>query len=108
MAEHTPGPWKITGSNIRSDNHKDGSGALLFVQQDPFDDYEPDPEEQAANLRLAAAAPNLLAIVEGFIGTLDADDLEVEAVARSYYKSNIALFNLAIETSRLLRGTQLP
>ena len=104
MKQHTPGPWRITGPNIRSDNHKDGSNALLFVQQDPFDDYEPDPEEQAANLRLVAAAPKLLAIMEGFLGTLDADDLEVEAVVRSYYNSNIALFDLAIETSKELRG----
>mgnify|MGYP003136236851 CR=1 FL=1 len=109
MAEHTPGPWKITGPNIRSDNHTDGTGALLFVQHRPFhsSDLEYswlDPDEQAANLKLVVAAPKLLAIVEGFIGTLDADDLEVQAVARSYYKSNIALFHLAIETSKELRG----
>ena len=62
MAQHTPGPWKITGPNIRSED-----GALLFVQGNHFDsrylaDGEPDPVEQAANRRLVAAAPDLLAV----------------------------------------------
>ena len=57
MAQHTPGPWKITGPNIRSED-----GGLLFVQGDQFMDYDPDPVEQAANRRLVAAAPDLLAV----------------------------------------------
>ena len=58
---HTPGPWEVTGSNIRSDNHIDGTGALLLAAGPMFHAYEPDPEEQSANLKLAAAAPDLLA-----------------------------------------------
>ena len=101
MTMHTPGPWVITGPNIRSDNHTDGTGALLFVQQRPFNDSEPDPDEQAANLKLVAAAPKLQAIVEGFLGTLDAPD---NSHTHHYFNENIALFTLAIETIKELRG----
>lgn len=107
MAEHTPGPWFITGPNIRSDNHKEGvKGALLFVQQTPFNGYEPDPEEMAANLQLAAAAPKLKAIVLGFLGTLDTSDLETEAVARSFYNTNAELFTLAQNTIEELKSEE--
>ena len=73
MAEHTQGPWRITGPNIRSDNHTDGTGALLFVQHRPFhsSDLEYswlDPDEQAANLKLVAAAPDMLEALELAIG----------------------------------------
>ena len=101
MTMHTPGPWVITGPNIRSDNHTDGTGALLFVQQRPFNDSEPDPDEQAANLKLVAAAPKLQAILEGFLGTLDASD---NSPTHHYFNENIALFTLAIETIKELRG----
>ena len=101
MTMHTPGPWIITGPNIRSDNHTDGTGALLFVQQNPFHDYDPDPEEQAANLKLVAAAPKLQAIVEGFLATLDTNDAHQ---VNRYYDANIELFNLAIDTIQELRG----
>ena len=71
MAQHTPGPWKITGPNIRSED-----GALLFVQGNHFDsrylaDGEPDPVEQAANRRLVAAAPTLLAAAQNAITNWD-------------------------------------
>tara|TARA_R100000306_G_C4358695_1_gene134139 strand:+ start:622 stop:984 length:363 start_codon:yes stop_codon:yes gene_type:complete len=78
MTEHTPGPWRITGPNIRSDNHTDGTGALLFVQHRPFhtSDLEfswLDPDEQTANLKLVAAAPDLLAALVNLTNSL-ADD----------------------------------
>ena len=101
MTMHTPGPWRITGPNIRSDNHTDGTGALLFVQHRPFNDSEPDPEEQAATLKLVAAAPTLHALLEGFLGTLDTPD---DSPAHHYFNENIALFTLAIETIKELRG----
>ena len=59
-ATHTPGPWKVTGDCIRSDNHPDGTGALLLEAGPMFHNYTPNKEEIAANLRLAAAAPALL------------------------------------------------
>ena len=64
MTEHTPGPWCVTGDNIRSDNHLAGPGALLFIAGPMFHDYEPDPAEIKANLTLAASAPDLLAALE--------------------------------------------
>jgi hypothetical protein len=63
-AAHTPKPWHVTGANIRSDNHRDGTGALLFVAGEMFHNYTPDPGEQNANLTLAAAAPELLAALK--------------------------------------------
>jgi hypothetical protein len=69
MAQHTPGPWQITGPNIRSED-----GALLFVQGDQFMDDDPDPIEQAANRRLVAAAPELLAAAQNAITNWDNSD----------------------------------
>ena len=63
MAQHTPGPWQVTGPNIRSED-----GGLLFVQGNQFMDDDPDPVEQAANRRLVAAAPELLAAAQDAIG----------------------------------------
>jgi hypothetical protein len=60
MPQHTPGDWYITGPNIRQTY----TGALLFVQENPFSDVDPDPVEQAANRRLVAASPNLLAAAQ--------------------------------------------
>ena len=62
---YTQGPWRVTGKSIRSDNHIDGEGALLLNAGPMFEDvapyeYTPDPEEQNANLQLAASAPDLL------------------------------------------------
>jgi len=58
---YTPGPWKacysdqVGGGNIRSDHHRDGTGALLLEAGPMFHDYTPDRDEELANLRLAAA-----------------------------------------------------
>ena len=65
--EHTPGPWQVTGPNIRSDNHIDGTGALLLLPGPMFHAYEPDPEEQSANLKLAAAAPEMLMALQALL-----------------------------------------
>lgn len=59
-ATPTPGPWRVIGDCIRSDNHPDGRGALLLEAGPMFHNYTPNKEEIAANLRLAAAAPALL------------------------------------------------
>jgi hypothetical protein len=65
---HTQGPWRVTGNSIRSDNHIDGTGALLLAAGPMFHDYTPDPEEQSANLKLAAAAPAMLKALENLMG----------------------------------------
>ena len=67
---YTPGPWKACysdkagGGNIRSDHHRDGTGALLLEAGPMFHDYTPDRAEELANLRLAAASPDLLAALK--------------------------------------------
>ena len=61
MNRHTPGPWRAIGDNIRSDHHADGTGALLLTAGTMFHNYTPNRDEEQANLRLAAAAPTLLA-----------------------------------------------
>jgi hypothetical protein len=62
-----------------------------------------------ANFRLAwveteaaTATPDLLAIVEGFLATLDDDNPAVE----KYYNANIALWNAAIEAHKQATGEQ--
>ena len=46
------------------------------------------------------AAPELLRIVHGFLATLIPENPEEEAVVRSYYNTNIALWNEAVATYR--------
>ena len=79
---HTQGPWRATGDSIRSDNHMDGTGALLLAAGPMFHAYEPDPEEQSANLKLAAAAPAMLSALQALLreraleGGGDPDDFD--------------------------------
>ena len=78
---HTPGPWyaaysktdEFPGGNIRSNHHRDGEGALLFQTGPMFHDYTPDREEELANLRLAASAPDLLDALETLLEIWDED-----------------------------------
>ena len=79
---HTQGQWRVTGNSIRSDNHIDGTGALLLLPGPMFHAYEPDPEEQTANLKLAAAAPAMLMALQAWIwlaerSSMDGIDHEV-------------------------------
>ena len=77
---YTPGPWKacysdkVGGGNIRSDHHRDGTGALLLEAGPMFHDYTPDREEELANLRLAAASPVLLAALKDVVSQIAAYD----------------------------------
>lgn len=76
--KHTPGPWRVTGDNIRSDYHPNGPGALLFVVGPHFHEYVPSTNTQAANLALVAAAPELLAALEAAVKWRDSPKLENE------------------------------
>ena len=89
---YTPGPWrmcysedvveghedKFRGGNIRSDHHQDGTGALLLETGSMFHDYIPDREEELANLRLAAASPDLLAALQNLLGYIEATDDDID------------------------------
>ena len=97
---HTQGPWEVTGNSIRSDNHIDGTGALLLAAGPMFHAYEPDPEEQTANLKLAAAAPAMLKALQAWISlaersSMDGIDHEVAmteaAIAQATEEDNDAI-----------------
>ena len=59
---HTPGPWRLTGLNVRADTEL-GSGALVATVFDHWHS-EATPatvaEEKESNARLIASAPDLL------------------------------------------------
>lgn len=55
MHNHTPGPWRVTGPNVRAGD------ALLAVVTDHWADHPTPDNEKANNARLIAAAPDLLA-----------------------------------------------
>lgn len=54
-AQHTPGPWSVDGCQIVADQ---GAVALGL-----YGDIE-DPDQTTANIRLIAAAPDLLAALK--------------------------------------------
>jgi len=65
VADHTPGPWHVCGDMIRStvSNAAMRSVAKVYVSQ-----MHGKPEA-AANARLIAAAPDLLAALKGILHT---------------------------------------
>ena len=96
MTAPTPGPWRVTGDNIRGDSHKDGPGALLFSAGTIFHNYASAAGETLANLNLAAAAPDLLAALEVAYAALegtteeqdDAQDLALAALIKARGKNH--------------------
>ena len=92
MTMHTPGPWS-TGT-------QGGDGRVVYVGADMMFVPGSGPVTEA-NAELIAAAPKLKAILEGFLATMDAPD---NSHTHHYFNENIALFTLAIETIKELRG----
>ena len=92
MTMHTPGPWR-TGT-------QGGDGRVVYVGADMMFVPGSGPVTKA-NAELIANAPKLKAILEGFLGTLDAPD---NSHTHHYFNENIALFTIAIETIKGLRG----
>lgn len=58
MSAHTPGPWRVTGPNVRA-----GDALVAIVTNHWADEPTPD-DEKASNARLIAAAPALLAALQ--------------------------------------------
>ena len=54
LGEHTPGPWKVVGTEIWGANVKIASGRGAYDEK--------DRQKNKANARLIAAAPDLLEI----------------------------------------------
>lgn len=70
---YTPGPWRVTGPNVRAGD------ALLAVVTDHWADEPTPDDEKAHNARLIAAAPELL----GALQKIDANAAEsVEWIRR--------------------------
>ena len=93
MTPHTPGPWRTTGPNVRTDTDQ-GTGALVATVKDHFADTETPEAEKAANARLIAAAPYLLAALReivmhwesmrrgGEMGKIKSKDTEMRLIGR--------------------------
>lgn len=64
---HTPGPWQFDGQVILDE---DGSHVASPIGCDTVD----CDDEAIANARLIAAAPDLLAACEAFLGEIDEID----------------------------------
>jgi hypothetical protein len=71
--QHTPGPWEPHGCTVstltRWENGNKLGGGIVAVSYDPFIDEIPS-DEQEANARLIAAAPDLLAACEACANTI--------------------------------------
>lgn len=73
---HTPGPWKASGNMVvggRTPKH--GGHALFVAHCEVSTDYRSD-DETAANVRLIAAVPELLAALESITGAFTTEQLE--------------------------------
>lgn len=72
MSKHTPGPWRVGDSHLEITD-ADGHRAIAEVRD--HDGWEEiSEEEQEANLRLIAAAPDLLEALKPFA---DVDEVEL-------------------------------
>ena len=104
--KHTPGPWTTNGFNIFGppDNRSQHANGLTLVGGvvDDANDWRNRPvgdpinraefrEEREANARLVAAAPELLAALEGlvdrFVGHTDTDDAAILAALAAIAKA---------------------
>ena len=70
MSAHTPGPWRVTGPNVRA-----GDALVAIVTNHWADEPTPD-DEKASTARLIAAAPELLAALSAMLGAAELDALD--------------------------------
>jgi hypothetical protein len=94
LAEHTPGPWSIGNKRLLGYIPVWAPEAAYIVAAV----HVTSDVNEEANALLIAAAPALKSIVLGFLATLEVAEGEDEAVMRSYYNQNMALFNTAVAT----------
>ena len=77
MTAHTPGPWKSDWRFIVAPDPK-GIHADIYIAEIAESDEEgrvADDQQQAANARLIAAAPDLLEAAEEVLGCWETGDL---------------------------------
>ena len=63
MSKHTPGPWKAGSRSVRAPETEDRLGLDIRL-------YGGNPDDNRANARLIAAAPELLATLRGLHGVM--------------------------------------
>lgn len=86
--QHTPGPWNVTGLYVREQD-----GGLVASINDLWHDQKTPKAEMAANARLIAAAPDLLALAYDFgqmLTGMDPYTVDDVAIMRNKIKASIA------------------
>jgi len=84
MSKHTPGPWKFEDEYVRT-----ASGELIA---DPYcrPTAETRPGEMESNAVLIAAAPELLAALQGYLIATSGNGDPVAAVAEEAARAALA------------------
>lgn len=94
---HTPGPWTVDGGYIMGGTPTNGEGLktyALYVADCRISSAYRIHEEQQANARLIAAAPDLLAALQGCIKVMQCAD-ELSSNARFWIEEATATINKA-------------
>ncbi len=70
MGTHTPGPWKsedtLSGAEVNSDTSGQWA-SIAWLEENRLGSRQVSSDEQRANARLVAAAPELLEALELFV-----------------------------------------
>ena len=66
--QHTPGPWKVAGNSIVTEND---THCIAVIEDDGG--YEAPHDQRDANAQLISAAPELLEACEWSLGSIDAE-----------------------------------
>jgi hypothetical protein len=67
MTKHTPGPWAVCKAADRSKSHDIMGNGFHIAEMIPF-----DGQEDTANARLIASAPDLLAVLRNAVENAEA------------------------------------
>lgn len=89
-AQHTPGPWRVTGPNVRA------GGALLAVVTDHWADEKTPDDVKAHNAHLIASAPDMLAALREAVRVLEYAADALDAPAASHFRETISDVRAAI------------
>ena len=86
MKKYTPGPWRLkfgdTDTIYRGDNLSGQYVPLATVRVPSFEafNYREEESEMAANARLIACAPEMLALLEKMNGWIEGGCPEIESL----------------------------
>lgn len=101
MSAHTPGPWTLGSRVVSADTHDTFNVAVALLSS-AREAPELSRDERAANGRLIAAAPDLLAACERVIDALKDHVLIAASLdgARTQGREICSLLNAAIAKAR--------